>query len=128
MPLMMSLTKVCAPNPIATPTTPAPAISGPISIPMEDSVIKPAMTMRTMNSTFRRMGRSVRSRDCRRACSLSGSAGSRVWVSLRSMAALMRCHAKSAISTITMALKAPRRSRVGRVLRPESSIRSMPQT
>ena len=31
MPLITSLTSVCAPKPIATPITPAPAISGPIS-------------------------------------------------------------------------------------------------
>ena len=39
---MMSLTSVCAPKPIATPTTPAPAISGPICMPMADSAISAA--------------------------------------------------------------------------------------
>ncbi len=33
MPLMTSLTRVCEPKPMATPTMPAPAISGPISTP-----------------------------------------------------------------------------------------------
>ena len=40
MPLMTSLTSVCAPKPMATPTTPAPAISGPISTPSADSAIR----------------------------------------------------------------------------------------
>ena len=44
MPLMMSFTRVCEPKPMATPTTPAPAISGPIWTPSADSAISTAVT------------------------------------------------------------------------------------
>ena len=71
-PRITSLTSVCAPKPTATPTTPAPAISGPICTPMADRAISAAMTRKTMNRMLRRIGRSVRIRE-RRLASL-GSA------------------------------------------------------
>ena len=42
MPERKSLTIDCAPNPTATPTIPAPAISGPRFIPISPSEIKTA--------------------------------------------------------------------------------------
>ena len=54
MPEMTSLTRVCEPKPMATPTTPAPAISGPTSMPSAESAISTAITASTTNSTLRR--------------------------------------------------------------------------
>lgn len=43
-PEKMSLIRVCAPKPIARPTTPAPANSGPMLMPISDSPIITAIT------------------------------------------------------------------------------------
>ena len=47
MPLNTSLTSVCEPKPTATPTMPAPAISGPISTPSAERAIITATTAST---------------------------------------------------------------------------------
>ena len=74
MPAMTSRTKVCAPKPIATPTTLAPAISGPISTPNSASAIIAATAMTRTNRTLRKIGSSVCSRARRRASSVFGCA------------------------------------------------------
>src|SRR6266446_1736622 len=61
MPAMTSRTKVCAPKPIATPTTLNPAINGPISTPIAASAISTATAMTTTNRTLRKIGSNVRS-------------------------------------------------------------------
>src|SRR5215471_8964691 len=64
--------KSCAPKPMATPTTPAPAISGPIWTPNAASAIIAATTMTTTNRTLRKIGSNVRRRARRRASSVFG--------------------------------------------------------
>src|SRR6516164_719249 len=63
MPAMTSRTKVCAPKPIATPTTLVPAISGPISTPSSASAIITATAITSTN----RMLRKISSKVCKRA-------------------------------------------------------------
>ena len=75
MPLMTSLTSVCAPKPTATPTTPAPAMSGPISTPRAESAVRPAMTAMTTRRILRKIGSRVRMRAWRTALSVPISAG-----------------------------------------------------
>jgi hypothetical protein len=67
MPAMTSPTKVCTPKPIATPTTLAPAINGPIWTPSSASAIIAATTMTKTNNTLRKIGSKVCSRARRRA-------------------------------------------------------------
>ena len=61
-PVMMSFTRVCAPKEMARPTTPAPAISGPMSTPISDRESSRAMTRITTVEAFRNSWNSVRSR------------------------------------------------------------------
>ncbi len=55
-PVITSLTKVCAPKPIASPTTPAPASSGPMSTPISDSTINVTRTMMRIIAALRSSG------------------------------------------------------------------------
>ena len=112
MPLMMSRTSVCAPKPRATPTTPAPAISGPISTPSAESAIMIATAKTTMAMMLRKIGSRVLSRARRRAS--SSSTGPSLWASasLRSMIARRIRQIRSATRPITTALARPRVRRV----------------
>ena len=58
----MSRTSVWAPKPMATPTTPAPASSGPTSMPSADSAVSTTITMSAAATVLRTIGSSVRSR------------------------------------------------------------------
>ena len=128
MPEMMSFTSVCAPKPTATPTTPAPAINGPIWTPIADSAISAAMTRKTMKRMLRSMGRSVRMRD-RRLTSLGSAALAPELVTWMrwSMRVRTTCQAKSATSRIRMPLNSPRSSRVTVVSVAVREFRSIPQ-
>ena len=66
MPLMMSRTRVWAPKPMATPTTLAPATSGPMSTPSAASAIITTITSSTMKSRLRKIGSRVFIRAWRR--------------------------------------------------------------
>ena len=113
MPAITSLTSVCAPKPIATPTTPAPAISGPISTPSEDSTISSPMITIAANSMFWKIGSSVRTRACRGSCCpCAAAAGPSISPSRRAMTALMMLQPKSAARMMTAALMPPRRMRL----------------
>ncbi len=75
---MMSRTKDCAPNEIANPNTPAPAIKGAVSMPRRDSTISVTTTAINTPKAARSIGRMV----CRRepgavssSSSLPGSFG-----------------------------------------------------
>ena len=59
MPETISRTSDCAPNPIARPTTPAPASKGPISTPSADNIVSVAITAITANKNERNTGASV---------------------------------------------------------------------
>ena len=58
----MSRTSDCEPNEIASPNTPAPAISGAVSTPRCDSTISDAITAITTPNAARSIGSTV----CRR--------------------------------------------------------------
>ena len=68
MPVIRSWTSFCDPKPIATPTMPAPASSGPISTPIWLSTVKPVKTRMVMNKLLRSSGSRVRSRADRATC------------------------------------------------------------
>ena len=68
MPVIRSCTSFCEPKPIATPTMPAPASSGPMFTPISDSTIMPATITMVISSVVRSSGSSVRSRAERAAC------------------------------------------------------------
>ncbi|MNY77957.1 hypothetical protein D3C86_2180270 [compost metagenome] len=53
------MTSVCEPKPIATPKTPAPAISGPISTPRPESTISTATIAMKAARKLRRIGSNV---------------------------------------------------------------------
>ena len=73
MPVIRSRTSVCEPKPIATPTMPAPASSGPMFTPISDSTIMPATITMVIDSVVRSSGSSVRSRAERAACASRAS-------------------------------------------------------
>ena len=60
---MMSRTSVCAPKPMASPTTPAPASSGPMLTPRAARMVIVVMMQSTANTVPRMSGSRVRSRD-----------------------------------------------------------------
>ena len=126
MPEKMSLTRVWAPKPTATPTTPAPASSGPIWTPIEDSAISTAVTPITTSRTLRRIGSSVRSRAWRRASSAAIGSSAGATCSRLSIAVRARCHTKSATSRIAATLKVARTIRVASVSPVASATRSKP--
>ena len=128
MPLMMSLTTVCAPKPTATPTTPAPAMSGPISMPRAESAISPAMTTMTTRRMLRKIGSKVRIRACRTAASLPIVCGPPVSSSFAAITALTTCQMKSATMSTTTLVRAPRTRRVAMVSRSVRATTSTRQT
>ena len=73
---MMSRTRDCAPNETASPNTPAPAISGAVSMPRRDSTISTASTAITVPKAARSSGRMVCSREAGAAASSSSAPGS----------------------------------------------------
>ncbi|VGQ03493.1 hypothetical protein SB00610_05046 [Klebsiella quasipneumoniae subsp. similipneumoniae] len=62
MPVIMSLTRVCAPNEMASPNAPAPASSGAILTPISESKIITVMVLITTASALRNRVSSVRAR------------------------------------------------------------------
>ena len=59
----MSRTSDCEPNEIARPNTPAPAISGAVSMPSRDSTIRAAITATRIPNAARSSGSMVCSRE-----------------------------------------------------------------
>ncbi|SBL40682.1 Uncharacterised protein [Klebsiella michiganensis] len=62
IPVIISLTRVCAPNEIARPSAPAPASSGAIFTPTSESRIMIVMVLMTTASALRNSVSSVRAR------------------------------------------------------------------
>lgn len=62
MPVIMSLTVVCAPNEMASPNAPAPASSGAMFTPISESRIITVMVLITTASALRNSVSSVRAR------------------------------------------------------------------
>src|SRR5262249_27870565 len=58
-PVMMSLTRLWLPKPIATPTMPAPARSGAISMPRCDKMVSPTNSVNTHSAAVRKSGSTV---------------------------------------------------------------------
>ncbi len=63
-PETISRTSVCAPNPIASPRTPAPASSGPILMPSDESITRALIRITTKRAANRNSGISVSIRVC----------------------------------------------------------------
>ena len=125
-PLTMSFTSVCAPNPTAMPTTPAPATMGAMSTPSADRPISTAVTASVTKATLRRIGSTVRMRVVWPG---SRPPGPLPWASAsrRSIMALRTNQARSATSAITVTLNTPRRMRMPAVSPVSSCTRSMPR-
>ncbi|KAG1173999.1 hypothetical protein G6F35_016701 [Rhizopus arrhizus] len=95
-PVMMSCTSFCAPKPMARPTTPAPAISGPTSMPICDSSTISVIATITISAALRNSASRVRSR------ALGMPRPSR-WLKRCSMMLAITVQASAAISsTMTM--------------------------
>jgi hypothetical protein len=71
--VMTSSTSAWLPKPTATPTTPAPASSGAMSVPICDSTISEVITTMTHKRAVRSSGSKVRTR-VRRGASLASIA------------------------------------------------------
>ncbi|MCY1303474.1 hypothetical protein D9M70_531850 [compost metagenome] len=108
---MTSLTSDCDPKPIATPNTPAPAISGPISTPRPERTISTATTAMKTARKLRRIGNRVIRRELR-ACCTGSAATACACIRRRLMKPFTNCHTRSAASKITMPASAPRKIRL----------------
>ncbi|MCY1532726.1 hypothetical protein D9M68_680140 [compost metagenome] len=96
MPVMMSCTSFCAPKPMARPTTPAPAISGPTSMPICDSSTISVIVTMTISAALRNSASRVRSRAL-------GMPRPSLWLRRCSMTLATTVQANAAISS-TMAM------------------------
>ncbi len=106
IPAIISFTRVWAPKPMARPTTPAPAISGPMLTPKEDRTISETKINRTARTNLRSRTSKVPMREPPAPpSSISSSASGISSLSLRSMRALMTCQAINPRATVIKILR-----------------------
>src|SRR6516162_6490398 len=124
-PEMMSRTRLCAPKPIAMPTTPRPARSGPMSRPRVARATMTATTASPISRVLRTSGSKVSSREAEPGIS-SSSPGAAAGGIFSSITALSAVHRIQAATTVAAASRAGRTNSLS-MLPDAGSTRSRPQ-